>query len=332
MLLTSFHLSINDSLLKNIARFILKRAFFYTLIVLMLWGCALQNVQVQLPADSFVPQQDLLNDVPFFAQKAYQCGPAALAMVLQQTGVPVTPDELVPMVYVPDRKGSLQSGLISGTRRHDRLAYPIEGLSCLVQEVAGGHPVVVLQNLGLSWAPRWHYAVVVGYDLDAKQVILHSGAEAYRRVRLATFRQTWKRADYWGLLVLQAGQLPVCARERDYLNAVLGLQQAGRTDTATTAYQIAVNHWPKSVNARMALGNAQYAMADLNGAVRSFREAVELNPNNGDALNNLAHTLAELGSLEEALGVIQRAVDLGGPNSDTYLQTYEEINKRMDNN
>jgi hypothetical protein len=307
------------------------RAFFYTfLAIILLSGCAWRNVQVQLPADHAIPDHVLLDNVPFFAQKAYQCGPAALAMMLRQTGVMVTPDELVPMVYVPDRKGSLQSGLISGTRRHDRLAYAIEGLSCLIQEIAGGHPVLVLQNLGLSWAPRWHYAVVVGYDLNVRQVILHTGVRDHRRVRLATFRQTWKRAGFWGLLTLPVGQMPVCAREPDYLKAVLGLQQAGHTLSAVTAFQAAVNYWPQSVNARMALGNAQYIAADLSGAAQSFREAVALKPDNGNALNNLAHTLAELGNLEEALATIQRAIHIAGPHQATYRQTFEEIRKRIE--
>lgn len=329
MLPTSLHLSINVNLLGFSARPILRRAFLWFVLPLVVSGCALQGVRVQLPDDRAIADHALLTDVPFYAQKAYQCGPAALAMVLRRTGVSVTPDELVPRVYVPDRKGSLQSGLISGSRRYDRLAYPIKGLSCLIQEVADGRPVIVLQNLGLSWAPRWHYAVVVGYDLSGQQVILHTGAKAYRRVRLTTFRQTWKRADFWGLLVLPAGQIPVCAREHDFLKAVLGLQQAGRIASANTAYQAAVDRWPRSVNANMALGNTRYALQDIDGAERSFRAAVTLDPHNGDALNNLAHILAEKGDLEQALAVIRRAIDEQGPNRDTYRRTFEEIQRRI---
>ena len=38
-------------------------------------------------------------------------------------------------------------------------------LSASALHRAGALTLLVLQNLGLSWLPRWHYAVVVGYDL-----------------------------------------------------------------------------------------------------------------------------------------------------------------------
>jgi hypothetical protein len=270
-----------------------------------------------------------LTEVPFFPQEAYQCGPAALAMALQTTGIAVTPDDLVPMVYIPDRKGSLQSGMIGGTRRHGRLAYPIEGFACLVRELTDGHPVIVLQNLGLSWIPRWHYAVVVGYDLDHQQVILHTGVTSRRRVRWSTFMRTWERASQWGLVVLEAGALPACAEEHAYLKAVLGLQQAHQYPQAQDGFQAAAAQWPQSVNARMGLGNILYLNGDLAGAEDAFRTASELDPSNGDAFNNLAHVLAESGRLEAAMQAIRKAIDLGGSNQPTYKQTFEDIKARL---
>ena len=44
-----------------------------------------------------------LTQVPFFPQTIHQCGPAALATVLGWSGVPATPEELAPQVYIPDR-------------------------------------------------------------------------------------------------------------------------------------------------------------------------------------------------------------------------------------
>src|SRR5690606_15890104 len=59
----------------------------------------------------------LLDNVPFFAQDEYQCGPAALATVLVADGVEVTPEELVDQVYVPARQGSLQIEMLAAPRR-----------------------------------------------------------------------------------------------------------------------------------------------------------------------------------------------------------------------
>jgi hypothetical protein len=303
--------------------------FLLAVVLSLLNGCAGQGLKFIPPADPAFPRQTVLSDVPFFAQKAYQCGPAALAMALQWSGVPVEPDDLVSMVYVPDRKGSLQSGMIGAARRHGRLAYPIEGLSCAIEEVAAGHPVIVLQNLGLSWIPRWHYAVIVGYDLIDRQVVLHTGALARRRVGFSTFQRTWQRAGSWGLLVLPPGRMPVCAEEQTYLKAALGLQQAGEAAAALEAFREAWRKWPQSYHANMGLGNAQYAVNDLNAAADAFRRAASLDPQRGDALNNLAHVLAELGMLDEAADTIHRALLTEGPNRDLYMQTLKEIEGRL---
>ncbi|MBI5895427.1 MAG: PA2778 family cysteine peptidase, partial [Desulfobacterales bacterium] len=231
-------------------------------------------------------------------------------------------------VYTPGREGSLQPELVTAARRHGRLAYPIQGLDCLLEAVAAGRPVVVLQNLGLSWLPRWHYAVVVGYDLKQSQIILHTGKNADRTVGLATFDRTWRRAERWGLLVLPAGDLPVCAREAPYLQASLGLQQAGRLPEATRAFETAVQHWPASPAAHMAWGNALYAGGDAAAAAEAFAQATRIDPADGDAFNNLAHVLAELGAMEAAEAAALRAVEIGGPQTALYRQTLEEIRRR----
>ena len=263
--------------------------------------------------------------MPFFAQKAYQCGPAALAMTLNWSGLAIGPDELVPFVYTPGRKGSLQTGLITAARRHGRLAYPLNGLDCLLSEVAAGRPVIVMQNLGLKWLPKWHYAVVVGYDLDARHVVLHTGLSALRTVGLRTFMRTWRRADQWGLLTLAARDMPVCSEPPVFLKSVLGLQQAGYGADAATAFGNAVARWPESVEANMALGNAQYALKSLQAAAQSFGRALELDPSNGAAMNNLAHLWGEMGELDAAEAMARRAVSAGGPFSDLHRRTLEEI-------
>jgi len=266
-----------------------------------------------------------VDSVPFYAQKQYQCGPAALAMILQWSGVTVTPEDLVPAVYTPGRKGSLQSGLLTAARRRERLAYPVEGLSCLIREVAAGRPVVVLQNLGLSWLPRWHYAVVIGYDLNAQSVYLHTGEKAGREVGLRTFMLTWRRAQQWGLSVLPPGGLPACAEETAYLKAALGLQQAGRLKSALKAFSAAVARWPASAQTFLAFGNALYADGSLQEAVKAFSHAVDIEPDNGPALNNLAHLLAESGDLESAEIMAHRAVAVGGAHREVYRRTLDEI-------
>ena len=246
-------------------------------------------------------------------------------MVLNWSGVAVTPDQLVPLVYTPGRQGTLQPGLITDARRHNRLAYPITGLNCLIRGLEAGHPVIVFQNLGLGWFPRWHYAVAMGYDLHDNSIVLHTGEKAARRVGFSTFMRTWRRGREWGLLVLPAGVMPACAEQQPYLKAVLGLQQTGQLSSAVDGFRAAAEAWPLSLEAKLALGNAFYARGMLPEAMQALQQAVTLDPNSGAALNNLAHVLAESGDLKGAEIMSRRAVASGGHHVEHYRQTLEEI-------
>src|SRR3972149_4682656 len=99
-------------------------------------------------------------------------------MALRWSGLEVSAEHVAPLVFTPARQGSLANDMATAARRHGRLAVAIDGLDELFGEVAAGHPVVVLLNLGLEWVPRWHFAVVVGYDLAAREVDVHDGDKA----------------------------------------------------------------------------------------------------------------------------------------------------------
>ncbi|MEW6519513.1 MAG: PA2778 family cysteine peptidase [Thermodesulfobacteriota bacterium] len=271
------------------------------------------------------PEQVSIAGVPFFAQQEYQCGPAALAMALDWSGVKLTPEELVSEVYTPGREGSLQSALVSAARRHGRVAYPITGLEALMTELGASHPAIVLVNLSIDLYPKWHYAVAIGYDRPAAEVILHSGAQAGERLSLRVFNNIWQRGDYWGLLVLPPDELPATVSEQAWIEAVLGLERAGRNSAAITAYETALRRWPNSFSAWIGLGNCHYKEDDLPAAARAFGQAIRLDPKSGPALNNLAYVLWKQGRREEALNLARQAVALGGPLQEKFQKTLSEI-------
>jgi len=276
-----------------------------------------------------LPARAEVADVPFHAQTENQCGPAALAMVLGWSGLPVAPEDVAEQVLTPEREGTLSHDLVTAARRAGRLAMPVQGMDQLLVELAAGHPVVVLQNLGLGWYPQWHYAVAIGYDLEADTLTLHSGEEPRQVMSLATFVRTWQRADQWALSVLPPDSLPALADEGSVLVAAVGLEQAGRHDAAAVAYGAVLERWPDSVAALIGLGNARYAAGQLAGAEAAFRTAVSFHPEEAAAWNNLAHVLAERGELAEALAAAKRAVDLGGNDAATYRATLQEISETI---
>jgi tetratricopeptide (TPR) repeat protein len=263
--------------------------------------------------------------VPFLPQDELQCGPAALATTLTWSGASVTPAELAPAVFTPGRAGTLQPDLLSAARRHGRLAVPVADLPALLAELAAGHPVLVLQNLGLGWAPQWHYAVAVGYDRDAGELVLRSGREARRRVSFATFERTWARADHWALTILPPDRLPATAAEADLLQAAAALERAGLPGAAASAYATILGRWPDSEGALIGLANAQYAAGETQAAAATLRRATVTHPDSAAAWNNLAHLLAESGQRPAALAAARRAVALGGPLAAIARATEAEI-------
>ncbi|NCW93287.1 MAG: hypothetical protein EBW76_08405, partial [Actinobacteria bacterium] len=97
-------------------------------------------------------------------------------MLMNTSGVNISPEALVNEVYIPAKKGSLQIEMLSATRRHDLIAYELNPrLSNLIEEIAAGHPVLVLENYGFEASPIWHYSVIIGYDLNKNQIIKRSG-------------------------------------------------------------------------------------------------------------------------------------------------------------
>jgi hypothetical protein len=289
---------------------------------LFLSGCAGHSIKSE--TGSLAPRFEI-EGVPFYPQKAYQCGPAAMAMALSWSGLPVRPEDLVDEVYTPARKGSLQPDMVTAARRHGRIAYEISGMRALLAEVAAGHPVIVLENLGLSWYPVWHYAVVIGYDTGSETVFMHSGTTADRSLSAGVFYNIWKRSNFWGLLVLRPTQLPATAEETKFVAAVYGLEKAQQWQAAVAGYRTALSRWPQSLAAAMGLGNSFYALGDRASAEAAFRDAARCHPDSGAAFNNLAQVLFEQGALDAALDAARTAVALGGPLKSTFQQTLQEI-------
>lgn len=303
------------------------RAAWAGLLLLTLAACATpQTDQIYEDRGGLPPSADVVA-VPFFPQEDLYCGPASLAMVLAWSGLSVTQDDVASQVYTPGREGTLAADMVTAARRNGRLAVPVKGLDGLLAELAGGHPVVVFQNLALDWIPQWHYAVATGYDLDRREIMLHSGRIPDHHMSLRTFERTWKRADYWTLVVLPPDQLPARADELEVLRAAAGLERAQRPDAAAVAYAAILRRWPDNVAAAIGLGNARYAVGNLPGAEAAFRVAVKQHPDAAAAWNNLAQVLAERGQRQEAIRAAQEAVSRGGAAVDQYRATLQEVSK-----
>ncbi|MBP0118753.1 MAG: PA2778 family cysteine peptidase [Candidatus Nitrotoga sp.] len=270
-----------------------------------------------------------LKRVPFFSQEVFQCGPSSLAMSLHAAGIAVTPDVLGSEVYLPEMRGSLQVEMISATRRHGAVAYQLAPeLKDVLHEVATGTPVVVLQNLAFNWYPMWHYAVVVGYDLDRAEVILRSGREERQVLSMSTFEHTWSRSNRWAMVAVAPEVIPETAESTAFLEAVSAFEMTNNPVVVQAVYAAASRRWPDNVAAQIGVGNAAYRSHDLVTAETVFRRISNEHPESVAALNNLANTLSDQKRYKEAEEVAHRAVRLGGPLLHLAQDTLLDIEKK----
>ncbi|UXH80486.1 PA2778 family cysteine peptidase [Roseateles amylovorans] len=300
---------------------------------LLLGGCASTPPQfsaleshwpAHLPA-----RVDLSSTTPFIAQDDYECGPAALAMLLQTTGKRVTVEQLKPQVFLPGRKGSLQTEMLVAVRRQGLPAYPLPPrLDALLSELAAGHPVVVFQNLSLEFYPVWHYAVAVGYDRERRTVLLHSGKTRRQEVELPVFERTWARGDYWAMTALPLDQVPA-SLDGAQTGAALSALERLNAPAARRGYATALTRWPGEPVLLMGAGNTAYAAGDKGGAAKHYARLTDLHPELPDAWNNLAQVMLEQGNRAKASQAIQRAVELGGPRLDQYKALQRKISNGM---
>lgn len=304
--------------------------FFAALAVLCCLGGCLSLPQSEAlraspPAD--LPPRVELTQVPFHLQDDFLCGPASLAMVFNAAGVSsATVESLTPMVYLPGRQGSLQAEMLGATRRTGLVAYTLAPqLEDVLREVAAGTPVVVLLNLALKLVPVWHYAVIVGYDLEKREVIVRSAKRARDEWSFGFLEYFWQESDYWSMLALSPGRVPATAREADFAAAVAALEQAGRPVEARESYRALLARWPDNLIGLIGLGNVEYALKDMAAAERAFRRASEAHLQSAIAFNNLAHVLAVLGRLADAEAAARSAVALEGPSLPEARKTLEAI-------
>ncbi len=257
-----------------------------------------------------------LAGTPFFAQVTDQCGPSALATILQVSGVTVTPDVLKSRIYIPGREGSLQIEMLAATRGYQRIPYPIDPqITALLAELQDGHPVLVLQNLGRKSSPVWHYAVVVCYLPKGRRFVLRSGDQERHLVGVSRFVRTWKRAGYWGIVALRPGEMPALPDADKYIRSVAALEAVGDFESSIAGYEAATKQWPQELLAWFGLGNAHYAQDDLDAAEDAYKRVLTIQPEYAAALNNLSQVLADRGCYAEASTTLNNALSTLDPDT-----------------
>ncbi len=290
-----------------------------------------QSRQIGTRFPDSLPLAVELTDTPFYPQTENYCGPATMATLLKFHGVETTPEELAKQIYIPERKGSLQIEMTVATRRHEMLPYKLEPeLIDLFTEIAAGNPVLVLQNLSFNWYPKWHYAVVVGYDIKKREIILRSGTTRRWITPIKVFERTWQRADHWALVILPIGEIPKTAKPLNYLKTVHAFEELGHSALALKAYRSASKRWPNVADIWMTLGNMAYQKNNWPEAISAFSTASRLQPNSIVSWNNLAYALNANGCHLQAKTALRCGLEIS-PADENLLDSWQDLVVGHDN-
>ncbi len=278
------------------------RAISAIICLALLAGCAAPP-PTSAPIGAGLPPAARVAGIPFHPQSGFRCGPAAMAQVMAGAGVPVPPEKLEDLF--PRTQNDPRPILVDTAHRYGRFAYPLVGVEAAMAELAAGHPVLVVQNLGVRSRPMWHCIVAVGYDRD--QILVNAGGEEGKAMSRRLFERLWSDSGQWGLVVLKPGDLPATADQRSYLKAARALEDSGRYWESVLAYDGALARWPAETETLMGLGSSLHLLGDPQGAADAYRAAAELADDPAPALGRLAQILSELGRRDEAAAALHEA-------------------------
>jgi tetratricopeptide (TPR) repeat protein len=280
------------------------------LLLIVLAGCATPTLQ-----HSHTPSLP----VPFIAQKPNYCGPAALAMLANYYGHAVSQDDIAASIYLPEIRGTLTADLAEYARRFGLWVRQYRGTPTdLRQKLSAGVPVIVLGNFGA----QHHFFVVLGIDDFAHTVTVHSDQRPNLVLPLDQFTRAWDRADRWTLLVCPPDRATWRLSADEHNDRGVFLERTGQLTAAAANYLAATELQPANSYFQMNLGNALLKQQLFREAASAYARAVQLAPDNADALNNLAYAYGELNAnLAEAAQLCRRAAELRPSHRAYYLDT-----------
>jgi tetratricopeptide (TPR) repeat protein len=283
-----------------------------------------------------IPTQVELSTTPFFPQTEFHCGPAALATVLGADGNSISPESLADDLFIPSLEGSLQVEMMAASRRLGYIPVPLESsFQALLDTVASGRTVLLLQNLATPSQPHWHYAVLIGYDTGRNKLALRSGTTQRKEMHLRTFLRTWDWAGRWAVVLLKPGEMIDSVDQRKYFRALADLEQTDQVELTIAAYYGALPYWPESEFLWTGIGSIAYQQGKLEQAENAIRELLKFHPNSVTGRNNLASVLLDKGCTEQALDQITRAEELLDNDqrfSDMVNTTRQEISASISQN
>jgi predicted Zn-dependent protease len=217
----------------------------------------------------------------------------------------------------------------AGARRHGAVAHRLDpDLPAALHEVAAGTPVLLLLNLALPWWPRWHYAVLIGYDLDRHEAVLHSGQQSATAWSLNTLEHTWARSGCWAMLALPPARLPQQTSAADLTRALLAFEAVQGPGATLPGWSTALQRHPEVLALQLGRGNALLALTRNAEAAQQFELAAQQH-DSAAAWNNLAISRSRLGQTDAARQALTHALQRARSAEPIWLSAVEQTREEL---
>jgi tetratricopeptide (TPR) repeat protein len=286
--------------------------------LLAVTGCVSPDIKwTAIPDDT-----DALLEVPDYIQERNQCGPFALAAVINYwherglIGASISAEEISREIYSRSAKGVLGMDLYGYANKLDLFARQFNGTAISLRKaIKRQEPVIVLVDYGKGSFQINHFMVVSGYS--SKGFVVHSGS-GFKHISDAELQRVWARAGHWALTVR-----PFLPEER--IQRGLDFERRGQLKAALNQYELVREKYPIVY---LYLGNIYYQLKNFQRAEIEYKKAIELT-GDANAFNNLAWLYYELDTnLDMAFKLAEKATELV-TDSKIYIDTLDKIRERL---
>lgn len=171
------------------------RLIFFNYILFIVSSCIPFSV---IPESSH--NNKIIENVPFFPQDAYKCGPASLASVLNYYGVNESPDDITRQIFSKGAKGTLTIDMfLYAENKGMYVKQYIGNIDDIRKNIDSNNPLIVLVDYGIYFYKKNHFMVIVGYN--EKGIVVNSGKRKGQFIFYDDFLKIWEKTNFWTLLI-----------------------------------------------------------------------------------------------------------------------------------